>query len=498
MSGKSRVDWQELLCVEQPAQPCVFVIFGASGDLARKKLFPALFALHRRGLLQPGTRIMGCARHEYDDESFRARLASALPDSDSEQVRRFLATATYCRIADYDEADGYARLSARLTEMDREAGAPLPYLFYFATPSNLYLKIVQGLSGSGLLREETPAIWRHVVLEKPFGFDLDSAKALDASLARHLREKQIYRIDHYLGKETVQNIFLLRFANIVFEPVWNRRYIENVQITVSETIGVENRAGYFDQAGILRDMFQNHMLEMLSLVAMECPSTFSADKVRDEKRKLIESIARFDLDATPQNVVRAQYDGYRGEPGVRPDSMTETYAAIRLFIDNMRWAGVPFYLRAGKKLAKRTSEIDVVFRHVPHSLFEGIRAQDMQQDILHLRVQPDEGVGLTLQAKKAGPKLCMGALTMNYCYEENEGEGALDAYSRLLLDCCLGDQTLFIRSDIIESAWNLYQPLLDCWRERPDKFPLARYRPGGMGPREADELLRMDGRSWAD
>ena len=301
------------------------------------------------------------------------------------------------------------------------------------------------------------------------------------------------KIDHYLGKDTVQNILMLRFANLIFEPVWNAHYIDHIQLTVAETLGVEHRAGYYDQYGLLRDMFQNHMLEMLAMAAMEMPASFSPDAVRDEKVKLIKAIRPFDLNRLGDSVIRAQYDGYRAEPGVAPDSRTETFVAARLLIDNWRWAGVPFYLRSGKRLAARKSEIAIVFKSVPHSIFEPIRAADMQPDTLVLKVQPDEGMELTIQAKQPGPKLCMGGLSLNFRYSELPGGESFEAYERLLLDAMLGDQTLFIRSDVIAGSWRLFTPVLENWQE---KCPLAVYAPGSEGPEEAARLLFREGREW--
>jgi glucose-6-phosphate 1-dehydrogenase len=490
----NRIEWQETLCVEQHPGPFQMVIFGASGDLSRRKLFPSLLALYQRGLLAEQTRILGCGRQSFTDESFRAHLAEGLSGEPPAQVKAFLSLVFYHAV-DYAQADAYQSLARRLEDLDTCQRTCLPRLYYLAVPATLYPDITRELHSAGLLHEADAKSWRHVVFEKPFGFDLAGAKQLDQSLRQYLHEKQIYRIDHYLGKETVQNIFLLRFANVIFEPIWNAHYIDNIQITAAEAIGVENRAGYFDQAGILRDMFQNHMLEMLSLVAMECPSTFAADAVRDEKVKLLRSIRPLLPTAGTAGIVRGQYDGYRREPGVPAESQTETYAALRLYIDNMRWKGVPFYLRAGKKLARKNTAINVVFKHVPHSIFPNIPAKALQQDVLHLRIQPAEGMGLTLQAKMAGPKLCMGAMTLNYNYLDS-GEKPLDAYARLLLDCSLVDQTLFIRSDIILAAWELYQPVLDWWENQPQDSPLLTYAPGGNGPAQADALLATDGRQW--
>lgn len=486
MSHKS-FEWQEQLCTEQRADTCRVVIFGASGDLAGRKLYPSLATLASRGLLAEGTKITGCARHPYSNEAFREHIAAGLGDMAADVREAFLNRLDYAQL-DYGKPEDFVALASLLAE----DAADRPVIFYLALPATLYPQVVRNLDACGLLKETTPGAKRRVVFEKPFGHDIASAEQLDRDLREHLEEHQIYRIDHYLGKETVQNIFLLRFANKIFEPIWNAEHIDSIQITVAETLGVEKRAGYFDQAGLLRDMFQNHALEMLSLVTMECPSVFSADAVRNEKVKLIESIRPLDFN----DAVRAQYAGYGDEPGVAPGSRTETYAALRMFIDNWRWQGVPVYLRAGKKLGVRRTEIDIVFKPVPHSIFPGISRDNLQQDILHLHVQPLEGIGLTLQAKKAGPKLCMGALTLNYDYKEAGGE-VLDAYARLLLDCQLGDQTLFIRSDVIAASWKLYQPLLDYWaQDTASTMPM--YPQGSGGPGEADNLIERDGRHWTD
>ncbi|MBQ4107701.1 MAG: glucose-6-phosphate dehydrogenase [Lentisphaeria bacterium] len=485
--GQRSFEWQERFCREQRPEPCRIVIFGASGDLAKRKLFPSLAALDARGLLAPTSRITGCARHPYTTDSFRRHLADCFPAPLPADGDIFFRRTGYMPLG-YDCPDDYRQLAGEL----QRQGDGTPVIFYLALPSHLYPVVVNRLAAAGLLTETPSGGPRRVVFEKPFGHDPASAAALDAALRQHLGEHQIYRIDHYLGKETVQNIFLLRFANRIFEPIWNASQVDSIQITVAEQLGVEQRAGYFDQAGLLRDMFQNHMLEMLSLVTMECPYTFSADAVRDEKIKLIRSIRPIAFTDT----VRAQYDGYTSEPGVAPDSRTETYAALKLYIDNWRWQGVPVYLRAGKKLGIRRTELDIIFKPVPHSVFPGIPQTALQPDILHLHVQPEEGIGLTLQAKKAGPKLCMGALTLNYDYRESGGE-SLDAYARLLLDCQLGDQTLFIRSDVIAAAWQLYQPLLDHWAA-DTATPIPRYPQRSDGPPEAHQLLARDDREWTD
>ena len=486
--------WRGNFCLEVSPTPDILVIFGASGDLARRKLLPAIYNLFRRELLHGDSHIVGCARHDYDTASFRELLRGVLPPAEPEQLEAFLQRIHYLR-GDYGDPESYRQLGAKLEELGKlDAAMPLNYTFYLATPSSLYLTIVPQLSAAGLLKEDfegTP--WRHVVMEKPFGRDTASAQELDLELHRYLKERQIYRIDHYLGKETVQNILMLRFANIIFEPIWNQHYIAKVEITAAEEIGIGRRAGYFESAGLLRDMFQNHMLEMLSMVAMEMPGEFSADAIRDEKLKLLRAIRPFPQKNLETVLVRGQYAaagdlvGYRQEEGVAAGSTTETFVAAKLLIDNWRWRGVPFFLRSGKRLKRRLSEIAITFKAVPHSIFQPIRAQDMTPDTLVLSVQPEEGMSLTIQAKQPGPKLCMGGLMMHFNYAELAGGESFEAYERLLLDAMLGDQTLFIRSDIIAASWRLFTPVLEAWRN-PECCPLELYPAGSSGPSGADRL----------
>jgi len=480
-------------CIEVKPAPGSLVIFGASGDLARRKLYPALYHLFRRGLLHEESRIVGCSRTDYSDDAFRDHLRTFLSGGSEDEKTAFLEKAHYLP-GDYGDADFYGRLDRFLDGLEAKSDLPANRTFYLAMPASLYPSIIDRLYDAGMLAEgrDENSPWRHVVLEKPFGRDFESAQALDRDLHSHMREEQIYRIDHYLGKDTVQNILMLRFANVIFEPVWSSQYIDSVQITASETLGVEGRAGYYEEAGLLRDMFQNHMLEMLSLAAMEMPASFSPDDVRSEKVKLIKSIRPFDLKALEKSVVRGQYDGYRSEPGVSPQSEIETYVAAKLEIANWRWAGVPFYLRSGKKLSKRKSEIAIVFKSIPHSIFAPIRARDMQPDTLVLNVQPDEGMELTIQAKQPGPKLCMGGLTLSFRYGDLPGGESFEAYERLLLDAMLGDQTLFIRSDSIAESWRLFTPLLENW----SRLSLESYAPGSDGPSAAGRLLFADNREW--
>lgn len=508
---------RELYCVEALPGPCGLIIFGASGDLTSRKLIPALYNVYQKGLLPDDLFVLGCSRTSMTDQTFRERLSSEIPGRAEEKgkegkkgtVAEFLQRCYYI-CGDYHSADLYSSISDRLAELETRYATGTNRLFYLATPPSLYAPVVERLGLKGLSQEQDGAEpWRRVVIEKPFGIDLDSARKLNIDLQHTIDEHQIYRIDHYLGKDTVQNIFIFRFANAIFEPIWNRRYIDNVQITVAEAIGVGHRAGYFEQAGLLRDMFQNHMLQMLALVAMEPPVYFEADAFRDETSKLLRSIRPVPLRELEQWIVRGQYDagkidnqpvsGYRSEKDVPPDSRVETYVAAKLMIDNWRWQGVPFYLRSGKRLPQRTSEIVIEFKEVPHSLFLPISETDLPHNMLRLNVQPDEGMSLTIQAKRPGPRLCMDELTMSFKYRDVFGKQIGDAYERLLLDCMLGDQTLFVRFDNMEAAWSLITPVLDAWADepsRPGAGTLHRYKAGSWGPEEADTLLARDGRRW--
>ena len=491
--------WRGNFCMEISPAPGVVTIFGGAGDLAIRKLFPALYRLMCAGLLHENTILLGCGRHEFDDISFRKMLQEALKDfacSECGQLDEFLEHVGYWKLAYDNPQDFYCR-KQQLHALEVSDGPyPSNHIFYLATPASLYGTIIPHLAGAGLLEESPEGLpFRHVVLEKPFGHDIVSAEALDRELHQYLSERQIYRIDHYLGKETVQNILMLRFANRIFEPIWNADHIEKVEITVAEDIGIGKRAGYFEGAGLLRDMFQNHMLEMLSLVAMEPPVSFAADDVRDEKLKVIRSIRPFTAERIQMDFVRGQYiagngfSGYRDEAGVAPDSTVETYVGCRMWIDNWRWKNVPFYLRSGKMLAAKRSEIAITFRKIPHSIFAPIQEDDLTQDLLVLQVQPEEGMALTIQAKQPGPKLCMGALTLQFQYGGSSNAAAVgrDAYERLLLDILLGDQTLFIRSDIIAASWKLFMPILEAWKNS-DSSSLQFYPAGSQGPEAANDL----------
>lgn len=497
-------------CAEESPQPCGAVIFGASGDLAARKLIPSLFTLFQKNFLPENFFLAGFARTEMDDSEFREKIKRKLRKAEAgteEDIEQFTALCYYFR-GDYKDKASYLRLSKGVLELSKKKGTGSNLIFYLAVPPSVYQPIVAFLDESGLLTEdESGNFWRRVVFEKPFGFDLASSRQLDSSLRSSLKENQIYRIDHYLGKETVQNIMMLRFANSMFEPLWNRRYVDHVQITVAEDIGIGSRAGYFDKIGLLRDMFQNHILQILALIAMEPPVSFAADHVRDEKVKLLRSVHPLSQNELSDKVVRGQYKessvngepklAYREETGVEDNSVTETYTAMKLFIENWRWKGVPFYLRSGKRLARRNTEAAIFFKAVPHSIFHPLEADDLAQNVLRLSIQPREGMALTIQAKRPGPKLCMDVLDLSFNYRDVFEPTPIDAYGRLLLDAMLGDQTLFLRSDNIDVAWQLLEPILADWKNKENsRNPLFLYSAGGQGPEEADRLIENDGRHW--
>jgi glucose-6-phosphate 1-dehydrogenase len=486
---------------DRDAAPFSLVIFGAGGDLTRRKLAPALWRLKAGGLLPARLQVVGFSRGPRTDEAFRDVFRQAAvgtgttPDDDT--LTEFLAAVRYVAAA-FDDAAAYRRLAAVLTEGERARSIPPNRLYYLATPPEAYPVIVRRLGEAGLATPPPGAFCR-LVVEKPFGHDSASARRLNQELHRVFQEDQIYRIDHYLGKETVQNILAFRFANAIFEPLWNRKYIDHVQITVAESLGVEGRGGYYDHAGAARDMVQNHLFQLLSLVAMEPPVAFDADTVRDEKVKVLKAVAPL----TPARAVRGQYragvvDGtpvpaYREEPDVAPDSRTETFVALALSIENWRWAGVPFYLRTGKRLAKRVSEIAIQFAPVPHRFFRALDLPDVEPNVLTLNIQPDEGLALTFGAKVPGAAMRIRTVHMDFLYGSAFGQ-APEAYERLLLDAVHGDSTLFTRHDEVEAAWALLTPLLDAWASSPEEP--APYEAGSWGPSAAFELLAQDGRRW--
>jgi len=487
---------------ERVPDPSCLVIFGASGDLTQRKLIPGLYSLAHDGLLPSGQTIVGMSRSEMSDEQFRASMREAcdkharkrpVDDAIWEQFARGLF---YVR-GEFSDSEAYRRLKERLEEFDRTRGTGGRRIYYLAVPPDFFDDIAQNLAGAGMVNDpEQPGPYTRVIVEKPFGHDYTSARELNQVAVSIFRERQVFRIDHYLGKETVQNLIVLRFANGIFEPFWNRQYIDHIQFTVAESIGVEKRGNYFDGAGITRDIIQNHLLQLVSLVAMEPPVAFEADAVRDEKVKVLRALRPID------EAVRGQYGagsvlgedapGYRQEEKVDPASRTETYAAMKLFVDNWRWVDVPFYLRAGKRLPKRVTDISIHFRPAPHPLFSKLGIK-MHANVLAIRIQPDEGISLKFDSKLPGPNVRTAPVSMEFRYATSFGAEPPEAYERLLLETMLGDATLFARRDEIETAWGWLDPLLARWAKegQPDL-----YAAGNWGPESADALIEKDGRKW--
>ncbi len=490
----------------KPAGPSVMAIFGAAGDLTKRLLIPSLYNLRKQKLVPDEFAIVGFARTALSEEEFRERMEEDVKkfvgaDADTSVISWLMERLYYIK-AEFHDEDGYRRLKQKLEECDKTHQTKGNYSFYLATAPEFFLEATQHINKVGLF-QQCDGCWRRLVVEKPFGHDWESARQLNHDLADLLREDQIFRIDHYLGKETVQNILALRFANGIFEPIWNRRYIDHVQITVAETVGVETRGGYYDTAGALRDMVPNHILQLISLTAMEPPISFAADPVRNEQVKVLQAIRPMKAEDVSSNAVRGQYgsssDGkmpaYRSESRVSPQSITETFVAAKLLVDNWRWADVPFYLRTGKRLPKRVTEIAIHFKRAPFSVFRQTDVDRLRRNVLVLHIQPDEGISLGFEAKIPGPVMRLGEVGLKFAYSDYFGKEARTGYETLLYDVMINDPTLFQRADMVESGWGVVTPLQKAWYGVPAP-ELPNYEAGSWGPQAADELLTREGRHW--
>ena len=492
----------------RPGEPCAVVIFGAAGDLTKRLLVPSLYNLHASKLLPENFAVVGVTAAQFSDENFRVKLTKDIQEFGRSPVQKELwdwfKPKIYYHSGDFRDPNLNKQLKDKLAAVDKQQGVPRSYLFYLATAPQFFGEIVKQLGTVGLTAEDN-GFWRRVIIEKPFGRDLQSARALNKEIMSVLKESQIYRIDHYLGKETVQNMMVFRFGNGIFEPIWNRRYVDHVQITVGEVVGVEERGGYYDTAGALRDMIPNHTLQLVAMTAMEPPISFDSQAVRDEKAKVLHAIQPLSPEDVLTKAVRGQYGpgtlkekpvpGYRTEPQVSPQSATETFVAMELHIDIWRWAGVPFYLRTGKRLAQHVTEIAIQFKRAPHLLFRDTEVESLSANQLVMHIQPDEGISLRFSAKIPGAVMNLGSVNMNMKYEEYFGAAPWTGYETLLLDCMIGDPTLFQRADMVEAGWGVVEPLLDVWTALPPRdFP--NYAAGTWGPKDADHMLEREGRQW--